>query len=88
VSTVVSVDVGLKLPHAPEGAQVQVTPAVSFVVAENIAVALVTSEVGTPERLTVMAVIVMVAEADLLVSVTDVAVTVTVPLLGTADGAV
>ncbi len=55
MSTVVSVDVGLKLPHAPDGAQVQVTPAVSFVVAENIAVAPATSEVGTPERLTVMA---------------------------------
>ncbi len=84
----VSVDVGLKLPHAPEGVQVQATPAVSLVVAENVAVALVASEEGTPERLTVMAVIVMSAEADLVMSVTEVAVTVALLPLGTADGAV
>jgi hypothetical protein len=67
---------------------VQFTPAVSLVVAENIAVALIASEVGTPERLTVMAVIVMFAEADLVGSVTEVAVTVALLPLGTAEGAV
>jgi hypothetical protein len=61
---------------------------VSFVVAENIAVALVGSVEGTPERVTVMGLIVMVAEADLVASVTEVALTVTVLPVGTAEGAV
>ncbi len=75
-----SVLVGLKLPHDPVGVQVQLTPELSLVVAENIAVALVASVVGTPTRETVMAgaVTAIVAEAEVVLSVTEVAVTVTV----------
>lgn len=88
-----SVVVGLKLPQG-EAAQVtdQVTPAVSFVVAEKVDVALVFSVVGRPESVTVIgtttAVIVIVADADFVVSLTEVAVTVTVFPVGTAAGAV
>jgi hypothetical protein len=89
----VSVEVGLKLPQAPVLPQVtdQVTPAVSLVVAVIATVAPVLSVDGAPERLTVMTtgtVIVIVAEADLVVSLTEVAVTVTVLPVGAAAGAV
>jgi hypothetical protein len=94
VKTVVRVDVGAKLPQAPGLPQVtvQLTPAASFVVAEKVEVTLVFSVDGTPTRETVIgattAVIVIVADADFVVSFTEVAVIVTVFPVGTAAGAV
>ena len=71
-----------------------VTPAFALsllTVAVNAAVALVTTEVGGAFRVTDMgafgAEIVIVAVADLVESVTDVAITVTVAGLGTEVGA-
>jgi hypothetical protein len=93
VETVVRVDAGLKLPHAPALPQVtvQLTPAASFVVAENMDGALVLRVEGTPVSVTVIGatafVTVMLAEADLVVSFTEVAVIVTAPE-GAAEGAV
>jgi hypothetical protein len=85
----VSVVIGLKLPHAAEGVQVQFTPAASLVVAEKVAVALTGSVEGTPESETVITgLMVTVAVANAVVSVTDVAVMVTVLPVGTAAGAV
>jgi hypothetical protein len=75
------------LPHVTD----QVTPAFleSLVtVAVSAAVALVASKAGAPESATEMAVIVIVDDADFVGSVTDVAVTVTVLPVGTAEGAV
>jgi hypothetical protein len=89
------VTVGSKLPHwALPQVTDHVTPAFALsllTVAVNAAVALVTTEVGGAFRVTDMgafgAEIVIVAVADLVESVTDVAITVTVAGLGTALGA-
>lgn len=68
VCAVVRVDVGTKLPQAPAGRQLQLTPAESLVVAENMAVALLASVEGTPTSETVMTgVIVIVAVATAVV---------------------
>jgi hypothetical protein len=88
----------LKAPQAPAvllpQATDQVTPAFfeSFVtVAVSEAVPLIRSEAGSPAIATVMpgaAVIVMLAVADFVVSVTEVAVMLIVPPVGTEAGAV
>ena len=90
---------GLKLPQAPELPQVTVQLTPPFLLsllttAVRLVVVPVTSDVGAAGlNVTEMAggggaVIVIVAEADFVVSETDVAVTVTVLLVGTAEGAV
>jgi hypothetical protein len=88
----------LKAPQAPAvllpQATVQVTPAFfeSLVtVAVSEAVPLIWSDAGWPESATVMLdgdVMVMAAEADLVLSATEVAVTVTLAPVGIAAGAV
>ena len=83
----------LKAPQALALPQVtdQVTPAflgsLVTVVVSATAV-LVASEAGEPLSATEMAVIVMLAEADFVVSVTEAAVTVTVFPVGTVAGGV
>ena len=91
-----AVDVGLKDPQAPLLPQVtvQVTPPLLLsllTTAMRLLVAPTMREVGgVGFRATEMpgAVMVMVAELDLVGSVTEVAVTVTVPEVGIAAGAV
>ena len=94
VVTVLSVDVGLNAPQVLAGTQLQVTPAVSVVVAAMTAwlFGLEVESVagGAVEIATLMpepAVMVTVADADFEVSVMDVALIVTVPPEGKADGA-
>jgi hypothetical protein len=82
----------LKAPQAPALPQVtdQVTPAFAgslLTVAVSGAAALVCSNGGAPARVTEISAILMIAEANLVGSVTEVAVMVT-PDLGTAAGAV
>lgn len=91
-----AVEVELKEPQAPELPQVTVQVTPPFLVsllttAVRLLVAPTMSDVGgTGLRATVIpgAVMVMVADWDLVVSVTEVAVTVTVPPVGIAAGAV
>ena len=97
VAALLAVVVGLKLPHEvlPQ-VTVQVTPAFfeSLVtIAAMLVVALIASDDGGCEaNATLMAapeeVIVTVAEADLVLSATEVAVMVTVAGEGTVEGAV
>jgi hypothetical protein len=97
VAVPLAVCAGLNDPHAVLLHEtVHFTPpfALSFATfAARLAVAFTTSEVGAAEASVTAigctgAVIVIVAEADFVVSVTDVAVTVTVFPVGTAAGAV
>jgi hypothetical protein len=97
VAVPLAVLVGLNPPQAPMLPQVtdQVTPAFAeslLTTAVSDVVALVWSEEGgsglKATEIGTAAVMVMVADADFVVSVTEVAVTVTVLPVGTADGAV
>jgi hypothetical protein len=88
----VAVEVGLNDPHEPAGAQRQVTPAVSFVVAatvvvpETCRVAAGGVEMAT-EIVTAGALMATEVWAFFVVSVTEVAIRVTLPPLGTELGA-
>jgi len=92
VAVPLAVLVGFTLPHAAtEQVTLQVTPLLlgSFVtVAVNWAVAVARTVALPGETETVMAGTVIVAEPDLVVSATEVAVRVTVRLLAGGPGAV
>ena len=92
-----AVEAELTEPQAPEVPQVTVHVTPPFLeslltTAVRLAVAVATSEVGgvglSARVIAAGGVTVMVAEADLVVSVTEVAMTVTVAGAGTAAGAV
>jgi hypothetical protein len=91
VAALLRVIVGLKLPQVPAGVQLQVTPpfAVSFVTAAvRLAVAEADNVVGgVPTNETEMGKVTEAA-ADLVASLTDVAVIVTLPPVGGVVGAV
>ena len=87
--------VPLKAPQAPAPVLPQLTDQVTPALAGSLlacafsdAAALVSIDAGAPDRVTEIAVMVIVAEADLVGSVTEVAVTITVPPAGAAAGAV
>ena len=93
VETVLRVEPGLNEPQVFAGAQVQFTPAASVVVAAITAVLFgpeVESDAGGAVEIETVipepAEIATLADADFEVSLTDVALIVTVPPAGTVEG--